>query len=259
MSVIIPDQKTVFPGHDYGLKVIDPVDGSDIFNAKYPIFGSDITNSKPQIITHKVTITNSSGLFSEPATPSIPYVGDNNWHSMNYNQVNNVTVATIPHGQKKAPLFMVTGTAHVKNAGRMRYYMASWGGPASYNSTYLPSSPASGYWEYDIPPRLGGAEGMWPSYSSGAGQNTFVYSNVGPYTSDVYYWPPQQPGVTITADDTNIYIKMSMIHTINYQRYNGGSFGWDRYEKYWSDMTGSWYQYTFYILPYDKDKDIFIR
>lgn len=245
--------------NDYGMKVIDPVTGYDIFNAKYPIFGSDITNSKPQIITHKVTLTNSSGLFSEPATPSIPYVGNNNWYSMNYNQVNNVTVATIPHGQKKAPLFMVTGTAHVRNAGRMRYYMAGWGGSDSYNSIYLPSSPASGYLEYDIPPRLGGAEGMWPSYSSGSGQNTFVYSNVGPYPSDVYYLPPQQPGVTITADDTNIYIKMSMIHTINYQRYNGGSFGWDRYEKYWSDMTSSWYQYTFYILPYDKDKDIFIR
>lgn len=258
MSIVIPDRSVQFPGDDYGLKVIDPTDKSDIFNAKYPIFGSDITNTQPQIITHKITVTNSSGLFNEPATPSIPYVGDNQWYQMMYNQANNYTMATIPHGQGKEPQFMITGTAHIRHTGRLRYYMASWGGPASYNSVYLPSTPSGGYWEYTIPPRLGGAETMLPTFSSGAGGNTFTYTGVGPYTDPVTYWPPAT-SLTITADSTNIYIKMSIPHCINYQRYNGGSFGWDRYEKYWTDLSGSWYQFTFYILPYTKTNDIYIR
>lgn len=249
--------KPTFPGHDYGLKVIDPVDGKEIFNAKYPIFGSDITNKIPQITTERIIVTNSKGFFNEPATPSISWIADNNWHTMQYNQIpSNYRIATIPHGQGRRPIFMSVGRAHIKHTMRVRYYQASWGGPASYNNVYLPNPPASGYWEYDYPLSLGGSTALAP-YVSGVG-SYFQFNNVGPYTSPIYSSEGSN-SIYAWADETNIYIDLNLQQTLNHQRYNSGSFGWDRYEKYWGDFTGSWYQFTFYILPYNRENDIFIR
>lgn len=251
MPLVIPERTIELAGSDYGLKVLDPTDGSTIFNAKYPIFGSDITNAQSQIISHRVTVTNSSGVFNEPATPSIPWVNDGNWRTMQFNQMNNQTIATIPHGQGRVPQFMVTGYAYIRQTMRMRYWHQDQNGSMTYNSTY---SADGGFRTSDISPRLGGAGTLLP-YPTGF--QFFQFSNVGPYVDPVGNIV-NAASMTITADDTNIYIKATLTQNLNYQRLRG-SFGWDRYEKYWSDLSGSWYQFTFYILPYDKNEDIFIR
>lgn len=254
MSLSIPPRTVEYPGHDYGLKVLDPADGKEIFNAKYPIFGSDITNATDQIITRRVTVTNSSGLFSEPATPGIPWINDGNWRSMTYNQMNNFTMATIPHGQGKVPQFMVTGSALIRETMRLRYWHQDQNGSMTYNSVYLPDGT---YPPVPISPRINGAEYMLPYPTAFVG---FQFSNVGPYTSPVGM-TPGQTSISITADETNIYIRGTMQNTINYQRLRDTTynFGWDRYEKYWMDLSGSWYDFTIYILPYDKSEDIYIR
>lgn len=251
MSLTIPERTIELQGADYGMKVLDPVDGSEIFNARYPILGSDVTNATPQILSRRITVTNSSGVFSEPATPSIPWVNDGNWKSMTYNQQNNQLIATIPHGQGRVPQFIVTGYAYVRRTMRMRYWMRDQDGSQTYNSAY---NAQGGFRTQDIAPRLGGVTSLLP-YPTGF--ESFQFNNVGPYTSPIYGMVAGH-SLTITADATNIYIRSTITQNLNYQRLRG-SFGWDRYEKYWSDLSGSWYQFTFYILPYDKEEDIFIR
>jgi hypothetical protein len=245
---------------DYGMKVLDPVTGYDLFNAKYPIFGSDVSNATPQIITHRLTITNSSGLFNEPATPSIPYVADNQWHYMDYNQVSRRLVAAIPHGQKKAPMIMTVGRNDVRFTMRVRYYEYDRDGTTPYNNVYLPYSPSGGNWTYVNPPFFGGPTSLEPYNGSGAGAGTFIFSNVGPLGGDTYGHSSSCP-IEIVVDDTNINIYVTVTQQIQYQRYYDATygFGWDRYLKFWSDYSGSWYEFTFYILPYDKSSDIFIR
>lgn len=251
MPLVIPERTVEYPGHDYGLKVLDPADGKEIFNAKYPIFGSDITNATPQIITRRVTATNSSGVFSEPATPGIPWVNDGNWKTMSYTQMNNQLMATIPHGQGKIPQFMVTGSAYIRSIMRMRYWHMDQNGSMTYNSAYTANG---GIREQAIKPRINGVEYMLPYPTA---FQYFEFTGVGPYTSPIGM-SPGQTSITITADDTNIYIRGSMQQTLNYQRLRG-SFGWDRYEKYWMDLSGSTYDFTIYILPYDKSEEIYIR
>lgn len=251
MALVIPERESVYPGHDYGMKVLDPVDGREIFNAKYPIFGSDVTAKQPQIVSHRVTVTNSSGVFSEPTTPTIPWVNDGNWYTMEYSQFTDQIMATIPHGQGKVPQFMVTGSAYIRQTMRMRYWHMDQGGSMTYNSVY---NADGGFITQSITPRINGVEYLLP-YPTGF--VFFGFTGVGPYTSTIYMNPGQNY-ITITADDTNIYIKGTMQQTLNYQRLRG-SFGWDRYEKYWSDLSGSYYDFTFYILPYDKSEDIYIR
>lgn len=252
MALTIPTRTTTFPGHDYGMKVLDPVDGRVIFNAKYPIFGSDITNEQAQIISHRVTVTNSSGKFSEPATPSIPWINDGNWHSMVYSQFTDLVMATIPHGQGREPQFMVTGSASIRQTMRMRYWHMDQGGSIDYNSAYTADG---GFRPVQvINPRLNGPEYLLPYPTA---FSFFQFTGVGPYTSPIGMVPGEQY-ITISADDTNIYIKGTFKQTLNHQRLRG-SFGWDRYEKYWSDLSGSFYDFTFYILPYDKEEDIYIR
>lgn len=251
MSLSIPPRTVEYPGHDYGLKVLDPADEKEIFNAKYPIFGSDITNTTDQIITRRITVTNSSGLFSEPATPAISWINDGNWYSTTYKQINNATIATIPHGQGKVPQFMVTGSAFIRYIMRMRYWMQDQSGPITYNSAY---SADGGVRTQDIKPRVNGVDSLMP-YPTGF--SYFQFTGVGPYTSPIGM-NPGATTITWTADDTNIYIKADMSQTLNYQRLRG-SFGWDRYEKYWMDLSGSTYDFTIYILPYDKSEEIYIR
>lgn len=255
-----------FPGKDYGLKVLDPSDGSEIFNAKYPIFGSDITNPTPQIVTAQVTIDNSSGLFSEPSLPTIPWVQDNAWHTLVYDQVgdasgvNTRTIATIPHGQGRRPEFMATGYAHVKNTMRMRYYRKDEGSSTPAYNTTLSSS--DGWREYDCPPRLNGAGSMNPDILGSSDSTYFTFTGVPDISTEygyVYF-----SHLSFTADETNIYVKMLLREIVYWQRYhdNQYNFGWDRYEKFWSDYSGSIYNFTFYILPYKNDApedDIFIR
>ena len=251
MALVIPERETVYPGHDYGMKVLDPTDGREIFNAKYPIFGSDVTNAQPQIISHRVTVTNSSTVFSEPATPTIPWINDGNWYTMEYSQFTDQIMATIPHGQGKEPQFMVTGSAFIRETMRMRYWHQDQGGSMTYNSVY---NADEGFIEQAITPRLNGVEYLLP-YPMGF--VAFSFTGVGPYVSPIYASPGLN-WITITADDTNIYVKGTFKQTLNYQRLRG-AFGWDRYEKYWSDLSGSIYDFTFYILPYDKEEDIYIR
>lgn len=254
MPLIIPERTTNFPGHDYGLKVLDPVDGSEVFNAKYPIFGSDITNDVDQIISRRIEVTNSSGKFSEPATPSISWVNDGNWKNTTYNQLNNQIIATIPHGQDKVPQFMVTGYAYVRRTMRLRYWHKDKNGSMTYNTVY---NAQGGYRANSIPPQLGGPENMLP-YPTGF--ESFEFKSVGPYGSgSSTYGNVVGSSMTITADATNIYIRQTITQRLNHQRLRASGYGWDRYEKYWHDLTGSWYQLTFYILPYDKGEDIFIR
>lgn len=254
MPLVIPERVIQNPGHDYGMKVLDPTDGQEIFNAKYPIFGSDISNKNDQIISHRVTATNSSGVFNEPATPSIPWINDAQWRTLQYNQINNALVATIPHGQGKVPQFMVTGFAYIRQTMRMRYWHRDQNGSMTYNSIY---NAQGGFRTMTINPRLGGVGSMLP-YPTGF--QSFEFRNVGPYTSSVY-GNVNSTTFTISADDTNIYIRATLRQNLNYQRERNTqyNFGWDRYEKYYSDLSGSWYQFTFYILPYDKSSDIFIR
>lgn len=252
----------VFPGKDYGLKVLDPSDNTEIFNAKYPIFGSDITNEVPQIVTTRVIISNSSGKFGEPTTPTINWVNDNNWHDMTYNQLgsSNYFIGRVAHGQIKEPIFMTTGKAHVKHAMKVRYWQRDQDGVTiNYNSAYNATTPASGYLEYDIPPSLGGADSFTP-FHGGIGSDLFTFTGVGPYASPVY-GSINFSNISCYADDTYIYITANIYQNLYHQRYRDTqyNFGWDRYEKYWSDFSGSWYDFTFYILPYNRDNDIYIR
>ncbi len=254
MPLVIPERTIEQSGSDYGLLVLDPTDESVIFNAKYPILGSDITNAQPQIISHRVTVTNSSGVFSEPATPGIPWVNDGNFRTMQYNQMNNQLIATIPHGQGRVPQFMVTGYAFIRQTMRLRYWHQDQNGSMTYNSVY---NAEGGFRQADISPRLGGDGTLLPYPTA---FQFFEFRNVGPYT-DPTYNSVNNASMTISADETNIYIRATLTQNINYQRLRNTqfNFGWDRYEKYWSDLSGSWYQFTFYILPYDKNEDIFIR
>lgn len=248
----------VFPGKDYGLKVLDPSDGVEIFNSKYPIFGSDITNEVPQMVTARVTIDNSSSKFSEPATPTIPWVSDGVWRSMTYNQLesSNYVIGRVPHGQKKEPIFMTVGKAHIKHAMRVRYWHQDQNGTMTYNAAYNATTPSSGYYEYDMAPALGGADSFTPYYG-GVGGDIFTFTGVGPYVDPIYGYINFN-NISCYADDTYIYITANIYQNLYYQRIRG-SFGWDRYEKYWSDFSGSWYDFTFYILPYNRDNDIYIR
>lgn len=254
-----------FPGKDYGLKVLDPSSGAEIFNSKYPIFGSDITNKTPQIVTAKVTITNSSGLFNEPALPSIPWVQDNAWHTLTYDQVGDSggvharIIATIPHGQGKRPEFMATGYAHVKNTMRMRYYRLDEG---SSTPTNVALSSSDGWREYDCPPRLGGASTMNPDVLGTADSTYFTFTGVPDISTDYGY--VDFSNLSFSADNTNIYVKMLLRENVYWQKYHDSqyNFGWNRYRKFWSDYSGSIYYFTFYILPYKliEEKDnIFIR
>lgn len=254
-----------FPGKDYGLKVLDPSDDSEIFNAKYPIFGSDISNPTPQIVTAEVAITNSSGLFSEPALPTIPWVQDNNWHLLVYDQVGDAggvysrTIATIPHGQGRIPEFMATGYAHVKNTMRMRYYRLNEGETVPVN---VALSSSDGWREYDCPPRLNGAGSMNPGVLGGDDSVYFAFTGVPDISTDTGY--VYFSNLSFSADETNIYVKMLLRENVYWQRYHDSQygFGWDRYVKFWSDYSGSIYNFTFYILPYKceaPEDDIFIR
>ena len=254
MPLVIPTRTTESPGHDYGMKVLDPTDSQEIFNAKYPIFGSDITNKQDQIISHRVTATNSSGVFNEPATPTINWINDGQWRTLQYNQVNNALVATIPHGQGKVPQFMVTGYGYVRQTMRMRYWHRDQNGTMTYNSIY---NAEGGFRTLNIVPRLGGVGSLLPYPTM---NQSFEFRNVGPYTSSVY-GNVNGTSFNISADETNIYIRVTLTQNLNYQRLRDTqyNFGWDRYEKYYSDLSGSWYQFTFYILPYDKSEDIYIR
>lgn len=253
MPLVMPERTVAYPGKEYGMVVLDPSDGRVIFNAKYPIFGSDITNPVPQIVTRRITITNSSGKFNEPANPSFSYVNDGNWRTVMYNQLDNMLVATIPHGQKKQPVFMATGFAYIQNTQRLRYYHQNTGGGVSWNSIYIPEE---GSRTGTIKPGIGRPESLLPYPMNLFG---WTYNNVGPFTGPEYGNPPQTT-FTITADDTNIYIRATLTTEFRHQSWNyGSSGGFRRYEKFWSNLTGSWYEFTFYILPYDKDKSIFIR
>lgn len=252
MTLVIPDRQIELQGADYGLKVLDPVDGSEIFNARYPILGSDVTNSTPQIISRRITVTNSSGDFDEPPTPTINWINDDQWKYTTYNQQNNKLIATIPHGQGRVPQYMVTGYAYVRRIMRMRYWHKDQDGSQTYNSAY---TAQGGFRTNTLPPRLGGVNTLFPYPTA---FESYQFNNVGPYTSPIY-GSLSDAFLTITADDTNIYIRSTIKQNLNYQRLRETGFGWDRYEKYWTDLSGSWYQFTFYILPYDKNEDIFIR
>jgi len=253
MTLVSPERTVKFTGSDYGLLVLDPTDDSTIFNARYPIFGSDITNAKPQIISHRITVTNSSGAMNEPVTSSIPWVSDGEWYGLQYNQMNNQLIGSVPHGQGRIPQFMVTGYAFIRQTMRMRYWHRDQDGSMTYDELH---SADNGFVQNDIPPSLGGVYSIVP-YP--ANTTSFQFSNVGPYSDPIsndnlYNSSP----LTITADETNIYIRASLVQNLYYQRIRD-SYGWDRYEKYWSDLSGSWYQFTFYILPYDRGEDIYIR
>ena len=253
MPLVIPERTVENPGHDYGLKVLDPVDEIDIFNAKFPIFGSDITNKTPQIITHEIQVTNSSGRFNEPANPTFTWINDGNWKYTTFNQLNDVIIATIPHGQGRVPQFMVTGFATIRRTMRMRYWQQDFpSGSIAYNSIY---NAVGGFRTTPITPRLGGVGSLLEYPTS---FEAFEFSGVGPYTSSVY-GSVAGSSLRMTADDTNIYVRATITQNFNYQRFRTGSTGFDRYEKYWHDLSGSLYTFTFYILPYDKNEDIYIR
>lgn len=253
MPLVIPERTVAYSGKDYGMAVLDPSDGREIFNAKYPIFGSDITNEVAQIVTRRVVVTNSSGMFNEPSNPSFSYVNDGNWRNTTFNQFNNRLIATIPHGQEKEPMFMTTGFAYIRHIMRLRYYHQNTGGGVQWNSAY---NPVGGARTFTINPGLGRPESLLP-YPMGLG--VWQYNNVGPinpeYGNNAWALP-----FNITADNNNIYIRTTMTQEFRHQSWNyGSSGGFRRYEKFWSDLSGSWYEFTFYILPYDKDESIFIR
>lgn len=243
--------------NDYGLKVIDPLDGVEVFNAKYPIFGSDVTNITPQIVTLRITVMDTSGKFSEPDTPTINWINDGNWHTMTYNQLttSNYVIGSIPHGQVKGPPFMTVGKAHINHSMKVRYWHKDQDGTITYNATYNASSPSSGYYEYEMTPALKGCPAFTANHI-GISSDLFTFTGVGPYVDPIYGYIYSN-NITCYADDTNIYVIANLYQYLYHQRIRG-SFGWDRYEKYWSDFTGSWYDFTFYILPYDNDNNIFI-
>lgn len=253
MALIYPDRTIQTPGREYGMLVLDPVTGDDIFNARYPIFGSDITNEEPQIKTHRVLVTNSTGIFNEPATPSFSYVNNNQWYYTNYDQFRNRLIATIPHGQKKKPIFMAIGRAYVRQTMRLRYYQQNTGGGVAYNSIY---NAQGGFVAANTPVGLGNPISLMPPPTQ---FNQFQFNNVGPIGTE-FGIVADAPAFTVTSDNTNIYIRASLVQSFRHHSYQyGQQFGFRRYEKFWSDLSGSWYEFTFYILPYDSEEDIYIR
>lgn len=251
MAYKIPDGHPVFPGKAYGMKVLDPVDGHEIFNAKYPIFGHDFTSEQPNMITHRVVCTNSA-VFNEPPL-NVNFVTDNQWHVEPYLAISNRVVAKIPHGLKRTPLFMVTGSAHVRRGEKMRYfYREQPSGNILYNSVFLPTPT---YTEYnELPPRLDGVESPlpWPLSVRGMTYNGVPHLNT---VSSGYI----DGEFSFRADTSYIYIYATLKGELRRQSVRDWWGGFDRYIKIWPDLTGNWYQFTFYILPYDRDKDIFIR
>ena len=252
MAITIPDSHPTFIGQSYGMKVLDPVDGHEIFNAKYPIFGHDITSRSPKMITHRVILGNNA-TFSEPPV-NIPWSVDGQWHTSEYYQLENKLIATIPHGAGAPPLFMVTGSAHVRRNRRARYYRRDSDGELKANSVYLPTPTNAQF--VDFAPRLGGVNGLLP-YPLSVQQNRFdnipdIGTTMSPNVFDV-------GDFTFNADTLNIYIRCSLKEPVMHQIIRENWGGWDRFLKFWSDLTGSWYEFTFYILPYTKGDDIFIR
>lgn len=251
MALSFPDAHQTYLGENYGMKVIDPVTGREIFNAKYPTFGHDITSASPKMITHRVTFVDSSK-FSEPAA-NVPWVVDGIWHLEVLPHIRGATVATIPHNMGKIPLFMATGYAHVRRGAKMRYYRRDSDGELKSDVVLISTPPFSQY--FDVGPMLNGVESPVP----------YPVSN---YFERFYGVPDLQQATTprldygrfyFNADSTNIYVRMDLNAALLHETVREQWGGWNRYQKFWLDLTGSWYEFTFYILPYTRGKDIFIR
>ena len=240
-------------GRKYGIKVIDPDTESEIFNSKYPTFGFDLTAKKPHILTHKIVITNSSGYFNEPPAPSYDVYADGTWRDMTYPVMNKVFLASVHHGLGYRPSFYVTGDAEVIAKARARYWHNE-GGNIRWNDIVLPENDAQQ--RVYMPSRLGGVPGLvYPP----AGTRPVQYLGaMGPFRQPS---APRYPDswFSIEADEHNINIYASLYCTFSHQEVREFWGGFDRYIKYWWDITGSWYQFTFYILPYNENNEIFIQ
>lgn len=251
MAYNIPDGHPIFLGRKYGMKVLDSVTGREIFNAKYPIFGHDITSEQPMMITHRIVCTNSA-VFNEPPL-NVNFVTDGQWHMDDFVVVRDRRVATIPHNLGRVPLFMVTGSARARRGEKMRYfYREHPSGNVLYNTVLLPTPMYSDY--VDLAPRLYGVESPipWPLSVQGMAYHGVPHINT---TNSGYF----RSEFTFRADATNIYVFATLYGIIMSQSIREWWGGFDRYMKFWPDLTGNWYQFTFYILPYYRDKDIFIR
>lgn len=251
MAYSIPDDHPIFLGRNYGMKVLDPVTGREIFNAKYPIFGHDITSEHPMMITHRVVCTNSA-VFNEPPL-NINFVVDNQWHQEDFVAIKDRRVATIPHHLGRTPLLMVTGSARARRGEKMRYfYREHPSGNILYNTVLLPTPMYSDY--VDLAPRLYGVESPipWPLSVQGMTYHGVPHINT---TNSGYF----RSEFEIRADTANIYIFATIYGIVLHHSVRAAWGGFDRYMKFWPDLTGNWYQFTFYILPYYRDKDIFIR
>lgn len=250
MALSFPDTHQTHLGENYGMKVIDPVTGREIFNAKYPTFGHDITSASPKMITHRVTFVDSNK-FAEPGV-NIPWTPDEVWHTMVIPHIRGAVVATIPHKMGKIPHIMVTGQAHVRKGAKMRYHRRDIDYQLKSDIVILSIPPYTDF--VDIALMLNGVDSPVP-YPLSAQLSRF------------YGVPDIQQAVMpridlgrfyFTVDNNNIYINMDLNAVILHEMINK-PWGWWRFQKFWLDLTGSWYEFTFYILPYTRGKDIFIR
>lgn len=251
MAYRIPDGHPIFLGRSYGLKVLDPVDGHEIFNAKYPIFGHDFTDKQPRMITHRIVCSNSD-VFAEP-WPNINFVTDGQFHTEEYPFISNRRVATIPHNMGRVPLFMVTGSARVRRGEKMRFFKKDQpDGVVQYSNIYLPTPLFTDF--MDFAPQFNGVNSPLPYPLSIRGMRYNGVPELNTVNSGYF-----NGNFTFYADTTNIYIHATLNGLLQHQSLREWWGGFDRYMKFWPDLTGSWYQFTFYILPYYRDRDIFIR
>jgi len=240
-------------GRKYGIKVIDPDTESEIFNSKYPTFGFDLTAKKPHILTHRITITNSSGYFGEPGLPRYDTYPDGNWRDISYPIMDKVFMASVHHGLGYRPSFYVTGDAEVVARARARYWHNE-GGNIRYNEVHTPEDDNQRH--VYMPSRLGGVPGL-VAPPAGTSPAQF-FNNMGPIRGK--FQPPYPDSwFSIEADEHNINIYASLYGTLSHHEVREFWGGFDRYIKYWWDITGSWYQFTFYILPYNENNEIFIQ
>nr|DAF94716.1 MAG TPA: hypothetical protein [Podoviridae sp. ct9A73] len=248
-----------YSNYDYGVKVLDPVTKYEIFNAKYPIFGSDITNKVPQIVTRRVVITNSSHIFNEPNHPNLNFNYSGEWTNVPIVQFQDVDILKVPHGQGKVPIFMSMARSHLVNRMYARWFQADGNFTVEYNMLVTPAAPGSGYYSEDVPFMPTQGRALIDPISGKAFD--FVVplgnGNTRNITNNFVRWK----NLRIFADNENIYARMSLGSLVSHRssRWGPGASAVHQFIKLWTDLSGSWFDFTFYIFPYDPKDDIFVR
>nr|DAM36395.1 MAG TPA: hypothetical protein [Caudoviricetes sp.] len=249
-----------YSSRDYGLKVIDPVTKEEIFNSKYPIFGSDITNKTPQIVSRRVVINNNTRIFSEPNNPQINWTYAFGWDRIPITQFQDFDFVRIPHGQPRKPFFMSMGRAHIVHRMYCRWFNADQNFTVDFNNIVTPGAPGSGYYTYDIPFMLTEGSALWNPLSYGAFDFVLPLPN-NPVSPSIWLrnMYTRSKKLEIFADNTYIYVRGSLGSWLQHrsERLPGG--GYHQFAKTWVDLSGSWFDFTFYIFPYNPNEDIFVR